>query len=450
MFFKILNLFFILFSFSCAAQFPTSHPVSTQAEIGHGACKDTLRVLSYEREYDIGVILPSWPSVVSDAYVAVLEGYINSESLTGAHGPHITFEDLPFYHYTHDVNFDITPDETPDQRYTNLSPLMVYEGEHGISDTVLRKTVHVEWESGLGSYNLLNPVCRKLNNAGKSAGFFSAGHERGDLLWNWPTVGDWAHVEGHYVWDRGHPPAYTEIHPPRFVLLKRSLPHLLKLGGLEKYCMRVDIFASGDGGALHNNRSGVKDFVRKVNMSSKDYEVTVRMNLPRPSPTAQLKFLVRKHKGDSFQPEEIVAINAEAGTATVTLPWMSKNVSDLEIYARTFYFYWDEGNGTVADFSIDKYNVKWNSLRFKKLSEVDGNAELRACTDCLVDRFPERCPAVVFQKAHQVSPLGRSSRPEDVARTVRFVLENESMTASQILVDGGQHLMHLPRDISFL
>ena len=55
-----------------------------------------------------------------------------------------------------------------------------------------------------------------------------------------------------------------------------------------------------------------------------------------------------------------------------------------------------------------------------------------------------------FAKAHQVSPLGRSSRPEDVARTVRFVLENESMTGSQILVDGGQHLMHLPRDISFL
>jgi NAD(P)-dependent dehydrogenase (short-subunit alcohol dehydrogenase family) len=55
-----------------------------------------------------------------------------------------------------------------------------------------------------------------------------------------------------------------------------------------------------------------------------------------------------------------------------------------------------------------------------------------------------------FDQAHRVSPLGRSSRPEDVARTVRFVLENESMTGSQVLVDGGQHLMHLPRDISFL
>jgi NAD(P)-dependent dehydrogenase (short-subunit alcohol dehydrogenase family) len=55
-----------------------------------------------------------------------------------------------------------------------------------------------------------------------------------------------------------------------------------------------------------------------------------------------------------------------------------------------------------------------------------------------------------FAQAHKISPLGRSSRPEDVARTVRFVLDNESMTGSQILVDGGQHLMHLPRDISFL
>lgn len=55
-----------------------------------------------------------------------------------------------------------------------------------------------------------------------------------------------------------------------------------------------------------------------------------------------------------------------------------------------------------------------------------------------------------FERTHKVSPLGRSSNAQDVARTVRFVLENESMTGSQILVDGGQHLMHLPRDISFL
>ena len=55
-----------------------------------------------------------------------------------------------------------------------------------------------------------------------------------------------------------------------------------------------------------------------------------------------------------------------------------------------------------------------------------------------------------FAKAHQVSPLGRSSRPQDVAATVRFVLENTSMTGAQVLVDGGQHLMPMPRDISFM
>lgn len=55
-----------------------------------------------------------------------------------------------------------------------------------------------------------------------------------------------------------------------------------------------------------------------------------------------------------------------------------------------------------------------------------------------------------FERTHRLSPLGRSSQPDDVARTVRFVLENPSMTGTQVLVDGGQHLMHLPRDVSFL
>ena len=55
-----------------------------------------------------------------------------------------------------------------------------------------------------------------------------------------------------------------------------------------------------------------------------------------------------------------------------------------------------------------------------------------------------------FQALHKLSPLGRSSSPADVAATVRFALENASITGTTLLVDGGQHLMKFERDFSLM
>ncbi|MET4579534.1 SDR family oxidoreductase [Ottowia thiooxydans] len=55
-----------------------------------------------------------------------------------------------------------------------------------------------------------------------------------------------------------------------------------------------------------------------------------------------------------------------------------------------------------------------------------------------------------FAALHTLSPLGRSSTPEDVARTVVFALENRSITGTTLLVDGGQHLMKFERDFSLM
>ncbi|TAL24431.1 MAG: SDR family oxidoreductase [Aquabacterium sp.] len=55
-----------------------------------------------------------------------------------------------------------------------------------------------------------------------------------------------------------------------------------------------------------------------------------------------------------------------------------------------------------------------------------------------------------FRQAHQLSPLGRSSTPDDVAAAVRFVLENRSITGTTLVVDGGQHLMRFTRDFSMM
>jgi NAD(P)-dependent dehydrogenase (short-subunit alcohol dehydrogenase family) len=58
--------------------------------------------------------------------------------------------------------------------------------------------------------------------------------------------------------------------------------------------------------------------------------------------------------------------------------------------------------------------------------------------------------AADFQQAHQITPLGRSSTPDDIARTVCFLADSPAMTGTTVLVDGGQHLIPLQRDVMFL
>jgi NAD(P)-dependent dehydrogenase (short-subunit alcohol dehydrogenase family) len=55
-----------------------------------------------------------------------------------------------------------------------------------------------------------------------------------------------------------------------------------------------------------------------------------------------------------------------------------------------------------------------------------------------------------FERSHKLTPLGRSSTPEDVARSVRFLIESPAITGTTLLVDGGQHLAAQPRDVMFL
>lgn len=55
-----------------------------------------------------------------------------------------------------------------------------------------------------------------------------------------------------------------------------------------------------------------------------------------------------------------------------------------------------------------------------------------------------------FTAAHALSPLGESSRPEEVAKAVVFAADNRAITGSTLLIDAGQHLLALPRDFSLL
>ena len=55
-----------------------------------------------------------------------------------------------------------------------------------------------------------------------------------------------------------------------------------------------------------------------------------------------------------------------------------------------------------------------------------------------------------FAVARAMTPLQRSSTPEDIARSVRFLLQSPAITGTTLLVDGGQHLSAQHRDVLYL
>ena len=55
-----------------------------------------------------------------------------------------------------------------------------------------------------------------------------------------------------------------------------------------------------------------------------------------------------------------------------------------------------------------------------------------------------------FKALHQLSPLGQSSNPQDIAQAVSFALSNPAITGTTLIVDGGQHLMPQAQDFSLM
>lgn len=55
-----------------------------------------------------------------------------------------------------------------------------------------------------------------------------------------------------------------------------------------------------------------------------------------------------------------------------------------------------------------------------------------------------------FRAAHAMNPLGQSATPEQLVAALRFILAAPSMTGEIITIDGGQSLLGMPRDVSFM
>ena len=123
---------------------------------------------------------------------------------------------------------------------------------------------------------------------------------------------------------------------------------------------------------------------------------------------------------------------------------------------------WAKGGGCVVNLLDQKL---WNPNP-DYFSYTLSKAALQAATVMLAQALAPRvrvcgvAPGVTlvsgpmndaeFAAAHKMTPLERSSTPEDIARAVRFMIESPAITGTTLLVDGGQHLAAQPRDVLYL
>lgn len=380
-----------------------SQPLSSDADIGYGKLEinlgdhtpwywpdskvdfDADGVIVTNAIADINLICPQHRSVGELSALSlpkksyeVLEGIVV--------GSGTAYMDFPTSHYTHDFNFSVIPD--PAFHYL-FGKHITGPGLNGVGYVYAdsQEKIEVEWESGLGQNNVLDGVANPataFNRHGNNFGFFSAGHDSKDVLWNWPADGDRVHVEGLWIWERAHQPVHTEIHPPHFVAVQRKLPvsFILDAAGLpvlrnqpeDKFIgMRVDVFASGDGNPMFNTKGLNPSFNQITDMNRKDYSFLVKTPFSRVAPagqalhTAVLRCKFMKQKGDNFPAgaDPIITILPD-NQVRITIPWKTKNISNYAIFARTFVVYWED-----VPLSVGASTRKVVEAEKPKLYQVD-------------------------------------------------------------------------------
>ena len=115
---------------------------------------------------------------------------------------------------------------------------------------------------------------------------------------------------------------------------------------------------------------------------------------------------------------------------------------------------------------INLLDQKLHNLNPDFLSYTLSKAALQAATTMLAQALAPKVRVVAvapgitlpsgeqtqaaFEQAHKITPLGRSSMPADVAAAVCYLAEAGAVTGATLLVDGGQHLIALPRDVMFV
>lgn len=171
-------------------------------------------------------IRPHWVTVQGDEYQFAQGQVIGSK---------VTHEDYPFDHESHDWNVEVALDDN----YKRLSSTANEQrgGKH---------LIEIEWE--MKSYP------REF----------------------WPIIGDRAWMLGRWVFDCGHPPYRTELHPLIASAVTRDAPAIFAGDVAPSVTKKTYVYIYGGGG------------YHKSTVTNRDYEFDIDVG-DKPSPGATLK-----------------------------------------------------------------------------------------------------------------------------------------------------------------
>lgn len=171
---------------------------------------------------------------------------------------------------------------------------------------------------------------------------------------------------------------------------------------------------------------------------------------------SQLRCLV--NNASLFEYDNALEFNANSLTRHIDANLRAPIQLTQALYAMT-----PQGESSVV---INLLDQKLYNLNPDFLSYTLSKAGLQAATVMLAQALAPRLRVVGvapgislvsgdqtgegFVKAHTMTPLGRSSTPADIASTVCFVAGNPAITGTTLVVDGGQHLVPLNRDVMFV
>jgi NAD(P)-dependent dehydrogenase (short-subunit alcohol dehydrogenase family) len=155
--------------------------------------------------------------------------------------------------------------------------------------------------------------------------------------------------------------------------------------------------------------------------------------------------------------------SATAFSPTLLATLMQANVSAPLLLAQALHAATPPGRQAVV---INLLDQKLYNLNPDFLSYTMSKAALQAATTMLAQalapsvRVVGLAPGLTmvsgeqsaagFVQAHQRTALGQSSTPQDIADAVCYLATARAITGTTLVVDGGQHLIPLPRDVMFL
>lgn len=155
--------------------------------------------------------------------------------------------------------------------------------------------------------------------------------------------------------------------------------------------------------------------------------------------------------------------NAAGFTLARLQAHMASNVAAPVLLAQALHAATPDGAQGVV---INLLDQKLYNLNPDFLSYTLSKAALQTATTMLAQELAPRlrvvgiAPGITmvsgeqsedgFAEAHTQTPLGRSSTPDDIVQAVLYAAGARALTGTTLLVDGGQHLVALPRDVMFL